>query len=273
MTRALERAGGRLKSKASPLQASLRTVHPVYGAQTVGRARLAATAEVDELDLIDPDAFEGAIGQFHTWARHVQEAALAIYAAAYGFSPAKRTQLSTAQQRQLDDASIWLRDQLQTLADERLYQPDPTEPARGEFDPSSRVPPGLVRTAIAIAGGATAVEAATSGPEHFAVTGDKPLGGIGTGELLIQAVVDEGILIEGWQWDYGPAYRLHPYEPHVDLDGTIAESALDFGEDDFGPAMPGSHPGCACLPLIPVYAEVTAGEGPAPVPVEAFGGE
>ena len=99
------------------------------------------------------------------------------------------------------------------------------------------------------------------------------MGGIGTGELLSTAVVDEGVIIEGYQWSYGEAFRNHPYEPHADLDGEVAESPLDFGEVDFGPAMPGDHDGCCCDPLIPVYAEKSTGEGPAPVGTDLFGGE
>lgn len=260
MTRALERAGNRLKAKAGPTRETLRAVAPIYAAQQMGPG-LVASAGIADADLIDTDAFEPTISQYHTWAKHAQASALAIAAALAGLTAAQRKQLAALQAQHLDDSTQWMRGQLHALADERLYQPDEREPAQGEFDPFARVPAGLVRMGIAIAGGATALEftASNARDKYVALANDRPPGGIGTGELLTNAIVDSGaVVIEGYQWDYGAAFRQRPYEPHEELDGQVAESPVDFISDDatFGDYLfPGDHDGCQCLPLIPVYAE------------------
>lgn len=284
MTRALERAGNRLKAQTvhTALGAVLRPVHPMYAAQQIGPGQL-ATFDVDTTTLVDDDAFDREVTQFHTWAKHWQQTALGIAAGMAGLSAKQRRTLAEKQAQHLSDASEWMNGQLHDLAQERMFRPDPQAPAHGEFDPSSRVPMGLVRTAVAIAGGAIGLEFAggatksadmAPADQFVPLLNDQPPGGIGTGPLLTEAITSaDTIVIEGWQWDYGDAYRQNPYEPHVDLDGVVAESKLDFGEDDFGPAFPGNHPGCACGDLIPVYAEVPQGEGPAPIEADLFGGE
>lgn len=263
MTRALERAGNRLKAKAGPLRAEVRLVAPMYAAQRLGREVIRASPEVTEDELLDADAFDAAVGQYHTWARHAQEKALAAAAAFAGFSATKRQQLAAAQAKHLQESTVWLRDNMAALADERLFAPDPREPAHGEFDPSLRVPPGLVRTAIAIAGGVTALEAARSTDPYVVTRDGGPVGGIGTGDLIHAALMEEPAIVQvGVEWDYGEAFRSHPYEPHealMDL-GTV-ESPLDFGEDDFtDPAEPGNHSGCACNPIIHIYDQVATAE-------------
>lgn len=271
MTRALERAGNRLKAKAGPLRAEVRLVAPIYAAQRLGREVVRASPEIDENDLLDADAFDSCVGQFHTWARHAQEKALATCAAFGGFAVSKRQHLAGMQARHLQDSTEWLRGALRDLAAERLYAPDPREGARGEFDPSSRVPPGLVRAAIAIAGGATALELAQRGNDRYVATSDsKPVGGIGTGELLTTALLEvDSIVVLGYEWDYGDGYRALPFEGHEALDGEVMESAIDFVTDPVDEWLgefyfPGDHDGCACGPLIPVYAqaptEVTGGD-------------
>lgn len=272
MERVLERAGNRLKAKAGPTREQLRLVAPVYAASIMGAHGLELAGLTDE-DLIDQDAFEPAIGQFHRDARHAQERSLAIAAGLAGLSTARKRQLVAQQAAHLNDATLWMRDQLHGLASDRLFDPDDREPVHGEYDPESRVPAGLVRYAMAVAGGATALTLASPDDSKYVVlSNDRPAGGIGTGELIRNAVTESGdIVIEGYQWDYGAAFRQHPYEPHEELDGEVVESPLDFGEDDFGPAFPGDHPGCSCGPLIPVYAQVSQGEGPAPHAADLFG--
>lgn len=279
MTRALQKAGNRLKGKAGPIREQLRLVAPEYAAHLLGPKGLerlrAELAGLNDEDLIDADAFDAAVAKFNRDAKHTQEQALAVAAGLAGLSAAQKRQLAARQAAHLNDASLWMRDQLHELASERLFNPDDTQPPAGEFDPDARVPAGLVRYAMAVAGGATALAftASNERDRYVATAGDKPMGGVATGELIQSAITStDTMVIEGFMWDYGEAFRQNPYEPHEELDGTVAESALDFGEDDFGPAFPGNHDGCACGPLIPVYAEVPASSaGPAPVEADLFG--
>lgn len=272
MTRQLERAGSRLKARQGPTHETLRTVNPLYAGRMLG-PNLVHELGVDESTLFDDAGFDTAVEQFTTWAKHWQGRALKIAAALAGFSTAKIAHLESQQQQHLADSADWMRDHLADLATDRLYNPDPLAPERGEYDPSSRVPPGLVRCALAIAGGAVGLELARTRSEDAYVmvnTDGTAPGGIGTGPLLHGAILDEGtIVVEGWQWDYGDSYRKSPFEGHESLDGMVMESAVDFTvdpEDAFvgDHYFPGDHDGCACGDLIPVYAQA---------PTEVLGGD
>lgn len=272
MTRQLERAGSRLKARQGPTHETLRTVNPLYAGRMLGPS-LVHELGVDESTLFDDAGFDPTVETFTTWAKHWQGRALKIAAALAGFSSSKVAHLEGLQQQHLADSAEWMRDNLHELATDRLYSPDPLAPERGEYDPSSRVPPGFVRMALAIAGGAVGLEVAktrTADSYVMVNTDGTPPGGIGTGVLLHSAIIDEGsIVVEGWQWDYGDSYRKNPFEGHESLDGQVMESAVDFtvdAEDAFvgDHYFPGDHDGCACGDLIPVYAqaptEVTGGD-------------
>lgn len=256
MLRALERAGIRLKTKTEQTKAVLRTVHPVYAGQHLGPAFVAA-AGINEADLIDPDAFDALGLQFEQWIEHAQRQALDVVASAVMLAAGQRSALATRQAEDRAHAWTWMRDELHKVALVRLYKPDPDAPPSGEFDPNVKVPAGLVRQAIARAGGATAIEPVRRGTvraalvafdPYVALNNDGPLGGIGTGELISGAMEDAGALVEGWEWDYGPAFRLHPFEDHESLDGEVFESfdsdVLAGGLD--GNNYPGDHDGCLC---------------------------
>lgn len=272
--RALEKAGNRLRSKAGKERtlAAAAKVHSAYVAATLGPHIVAAAGFTDD-DLISRDAWNGLEQQYRTWVAGAQQRALAIAGKIVTLTAGHRDTLRAGQGAALDESWGWFRDELHTLATRRLYAPDPAAPAVGEFDATTRVPAGLVRQAIARAGGATsitpvvrtdvALRAAPGGdavgtPIYVAVNNDQPLGGIGTGETISGALVDGGAGIDGYQWDYGPAYRAHPFEEHLALDGipfqNFDDDVLAAGDWIGDYYFPGDHDGCVC-DITPVWLD------------------
>lgn len=264
LLRALERAGIRLKTRNEQNKAVLKMIHPVYAAQRLGPALVAASG-INEADLIDLDAFDAFGEQFKQWGAYAQRQALDVVAGAIKLVPAQRTRLAQRQAVDLDDAWGWLRGELHKVALYRLYQPDPEQPPAGEFDPGARVPAGLIRQALARAGGATAIEpvqrttiraaAVQQLDTYVAVSNGTPLGGIGTGELVDSAMTEGGALVEAYEWDYGSAFRQFPFEEHEALDGEVFENFDDdvLAGGIFGDSFPGDHDGCLC-DFVPTFA-------------------
>lgn len=258
MNRVLERGGNRLKARTqgTHLGGALRKVHPIYAVQHLGPALLASGGFDVQLDLIGDDAFRGLHEQFMAWGSQAQHRALDIAAKVGKFTRGKKDHLAQQQASALVEAWDWLHGELHHLAEQRLYQPDRLI-ASGEIDPSARVPAGLIRTSLAIAGGDTGIT--MTGPDPYvAVSNGEPLGGIATGETITTALADENVLVAAWQWDYGPAFRLNPFPDHEDLDGVVfGDLSGDAVTTDRTSAWigsefyPGDHDGCLC-DLIPV---------------------
>lgn len=250
ITRALEKAGNKLKNAAGPTRQQLKSVLPVYAAATLGPT-LTAQAGFSPDDLIDTE-WAGLEQQFMQWGAQAQDEALAAANELVGFSAAQRDALGLRQSADLKEAWSWFREALTALGRDRLFAPDGTLPTVGEFDPTSKVPTGLVREAIARAGGAQGIEPVGDNLFVSVHNGGQPLGGIGTGDLLRDAMADEGAEVEAYEWVYGAAYRAHPFEEHVALDGLIfgdfgdrqlaADASWVSGDEYF----PGDHAGCAC---------------------------
>lgn len=258
LERALERAGNRLKSKAGATRTQLKAVLPVYAAATLGPSLVAAAGFTDA-ELIGDEAWDALERQFMEWGANAQDQALAVAAKFTGFTEKKRDALKLRQAEDLTEAWSWMKESLTTLAHRTLYHPDPHAVALGEFDPTSRVPTGLVRQAVARIGGVNAIEPVGDQDAWVAVkNGGQPLGGVGTGDLLTDAMKDEGAGVEAYEWDYGSAYRHTPFQEHLDLAGQIftdfTDPSLSSANSDWIPGteyFPGDHAGCAC-DLIPI---------------------
>lgn len=265
MTRAIERAGNRLKSQAdSRLKALVRTTHALYAAATLG-PKLVASAGFTDDDLIGMDAWDALEKQFMEWGAGAQQRAISITNKVIGLTGAERSELQVRQAGDLTEAWSWMKDQLHELAVQRLYSPDPHDPNLGEFDPSSKVPTGLVRQAVARAGGASSLHVQDTNP-YVVLNADKPAGGIGTGELIQGALSAGGAEVEAYEWVYGPAYRLHPFEEHEALDGetfdTFDSDILAAGDWVGDYYFPGDHDGCNCdfVPVIIPPGDLSDGE-------------
>lgn len=252
MTRALEKAGNRLRSKSKGVQGltvSLTGVAPHMVASTLGRALTASIGGDNVLD----DAWDELETQFRTWAGRAQAEAIDVaQQLAAGFSTSERAALQLRQAGDIDTAWAWMRSSLDALANQRLFDPTPGAPEFGEFDPTMKVPTGLVRQAMARAGGATGL--VTNGTDAWvAVYPDgAPVGMIATGEAITGALTSNGVGVEGFAWVYGPASRSRPFEPHRDLDGVqfvnfddaVLANSSGWPDDAF--YFPGDHGGCLC---------------------------
>lgn len=255
LDRALERAGGRLRSRAlksSALRPLTVDVPSRRLARTLGETVVRAVAT--DAELIGDDAWATLEEQFMTWGGQAQQRAIDIVNDVVGFSTAERAQLQVRQSTSLAESWSWLREQLDALATARLYGPDPHAPDVGEFDPTSNVPTGLIRQALSRAGGATGLTEEGSSP-YVVLDHGQPPGGIGTGELMMSTITASDAEIDAYQWDYGDAYRATSFEPHLDLDGDIFS---DFTSDLLASAgefsdfyFPGDHNGCVC-DIVPV---------------------
>jgi len=260
MERALEKIGNVLRTKASAHRAITRDVPRREVASVLGRTTVLAAAG-DDGDLFE-GAWDSLEKQFKDWGGAAQAQALDVAAeVTSGLSTAEREALSLRQAGDLDQAWDWMKGSLSALGGERLFNPNPTEPGIGEFDPNATVPTGLVRQAIQRAGGSTGIstgptgQIGNTGQSAFVAlrgTDGAPDGGIGTGVLVNEVLSDGGAGIEGYVWVYGPARRKTNFEPHVELDGIefvnfdddVLANGDSFPETDF--YFPGDHNGCIC---------------------------
>ncbi len=249
MGQALDRAANRLRTRTngSAMRSALQTVPRRSWFAHLGPS-LVAEAMGDEDPLAG--AWDGLEEDYMAWGADAQAYALGVAGEAV---PGDLSGLETQQGNDLRESWFWLAGALTVLANERLWTPDPTVPEMGEFDPSLTVPAGMIRQAVARAGGATGLS--TSGSDAWVTLvdgGTRPAGGIGTGELIRGALRDGGASIEAYRWQYGPAYRQRPFDPHRELDGQVFDNfdsdvlANRSGWPDSPFYMPGDHAGCVC---------------------------
>ena len=253
MTRALDRAASRLRSKANgtELRATLRDVP-----KPQMFAHLGATLVAQVLGDDDPlaGAWDDLSEQFFAWGAQAQEEAIETASRfAGGFTSSQRTDYGLRQADDLTEAWAWMVEALDGLAVERMFDPNPAAPEFGEFDPTLKVPSGLIRQAMARAGGNSGLQAGDKGQAFVTVAdaGTRPAGGVATGELVKGALQDEGVVTERYRWVYGPAQR-QTFHPHLALDGTefdnFDDPQLVNGQSfpPYGYYFPGDHTGCIC---------------------------
>lgn len=248
MGAALDRAANRLSTRAAgtPSRAVLNSVP-----RRQRFAHLGPSLVADIMGDEDPlsGAWDGLEADYLLWGSDAQAQARTVAGEATGTD---QSGLEDEQSRNLADSWVWLAGALTVLANERIWDPSPSLPALGEFDPSLTVPPGLARAATARAGGAAGlITAGTGAWVTMADGGTRPAGGIGTGETIRGALRDGGAGIEGYQWQYGPAFRKQPFVEHRALDGKVVanfdDSSLSGGGwTGFGFWFPGDHAGCSC---------------------------
>lgn len=252
MTRALDKAGARLRTKASKVgvdaRTTLRTVDNRHVAATLGRA-LVAAAHIDPLE----GAWDELEVQFREWSAAAQTQALDLAArVTAGFTTDQRAALQLRQAGDIDTAWAWMKDSLTSLAEARMFDPTGTLDTIGEFDPASMVPTGLVRQALARAGGATGLVTSGDGSAWLVLYPDgTPPGGIATGEVVLGAIRDGGAEVDGFVWVYGPGVR-NSFPPHAELDGVTFTNfddpvlSNDSGWPETAFYCPGDHRGCQC---------------------------
>lgn len=262
--RMLDRAGARLRNRLArdaTASAAIKGVPNAHVASVLGRPLVAAA--VDEQELVE-GAWDGLRDKFYEWTATARRQALRSVAPAVGATRDDLEAESDAEFTQArDEAWAWLAAALTALALAALYDPDPSAPPAGETDVSLLIPQALVREAVARAGGDAVVR---EGDGLLAAGGERPAGGVATGQTVIDLFRDHGQVVAAWGWDYGdPSSRSRPFPPHEALDGVLfstwTDEALANGEDfpEGAYFFPGDHDGCACN-VIAVFGP--AGDAP-----------
>lgn len=138
----------------------------------------------------------------------------------------------------IDRGAAVLSDSMVQVADQEVFGGSPSAPTPGEST-ELRVPGGVLRRALAVAGGALNIGAGTT-----------PAGatfGIAFGALMGTVSPASTRLM----WDYGPSARATPFEPHEELDGQVFDGpdddALAGAPWSTGMYEPGDHDGCRCM--------------------------
>lgn len=250
MRRAMERAGGRLITKVKASK-DARLKELVAGSPKLEVVSKLGPHLISSLGLSPESLLEGAFlelaPRFDRWIEQGQEQALNLIP---NLSRGEGAIAEATFRTDRAEAWAWTLGELQRLGTERLYEPDPREPERGEFDGSILVPYGVARGALARAGGAShepIARVAAGGADilRFVL-------GMATGWFIRGQLHAHQIITRGYIWDYGAFARTRPFEPHLDLDGiefSNFDDPLLSNRDSFPPEpfyLPGDHDGCGC---------------------------
>lgn len=278
MVRALEKAGSRLRSKATArpeLSARLRGVDALSIGNVVGRQQ-ALALNADDGHLL-AGAFVALGERFVSWTVAAIEAVAARVLRMLGFKVDSAEGRKVAQRlrsemgARVDQGWERLHEQLLQRAS-RLVFSLPVGDEQEDGEPvEGTVPPYLVRGALAVVGG---LPETSGGLDEYgrSVTGE-PVGGLGNGETVRRELEQHGGYEVGYTWVYGITTQDRRFDPHWDLE---AERFAGWSDpklstvDKYGGRytwvgenfQPGDHVGCMCdyVPAwaLPAYAEQVA---------------
>jgi len=241
MERALERAGARLKGRAQVRAVVASTPAPQIAAK-LGPAFVASVG-YDVKSLLD-GAWAVLERQFKEWCLSASvEAMTLIEQATVPFTAQQRDDHRALSRLAVDAGWSFFQTELDVIAAARLYDPE----GDGDIAIYGRIPTGVVREALTIAGGDSGVFTLLA-----AGTPTKPAGGIATGKLSNDVAEQQGISTPSYRWVYGPAHREHPFNPHRQLNGVTFEKFTDtklVNNASWPPGAyfyPGDHVGCSC---------------------------
>lgn len=240
---ALDRAGSRLRSAVQHTP-ELRDEVNGIPADQVGLVLGSARAPVVDPDQLLAGAFVGLRSKWDTWVDQAEAEAAAAVRTALGDQAAIDASLSEQADPGIDHEAGWsaLLLALTAYVGPLIFKAADTE--LGEIDLSVRIPAGLIRDALSVAGGGTANAApfgtaAQSGPPGM-LTGPR-------WRLVLQRL---NVVASGWTWAVG--FPSVPFEPHQRLDG-VEFQAWDGDELSNGAPFPrtshyfpGDHRGCQC---------------------------
>lgn len=252
--RALERAGAKVRSKASRdevLKASISGVCASEVPSVVGEAVVASLFNSQEI--LTPEEFDDFREQYNLLTARAQKQVREI-AREYGLDDFNLEALEAQQGVERDAGWAILAGLLVAATARLLYKPklsstDLNGFEGGEFDEISLVPARVIRAGLSAAGGNTGISTFGGAVIDFE---DNPLGLLATGETSLTYLQAAGLSVEGYRWLYGDEMRK-VFEPHLDLDGYTFTSWDDpaLANGDSFPAAayfyPGDHDGCRCL--------------------------
>jgi hypothetical protein len=129
----------------------------------------------------------------------------------------------------------------------------------GEANVSATIQPGLIRHALSTAGGAAGQ--VTDGGAVLVQAGTRPAGLVATGEQIIAAAGEAGLVLTGHVWRTGAPAVIFP--PHHDLNGVTFASHDDPALANESGQWPGNghwyvgdHAGCRCT-AEPVFEPIS----------------
>lgn len=254
MERALERAGGRLKNRAEVKAIVASSTPSTRIAAQCGPA-LIASVGYDSKSLLD-GAWTLLERQFKEWCISAAVEALSVIESyTTPVSAVEHDAHMLVVRGNVDAGWSWLSSELNVIGAARLYDPD----GDGEIPIFGRIPTGVVREALAIAGG-------DQGVYNIIAAGapTKPAGGIASGKATLDLAEGNGVVVQRYRWVYGPAHRTHPFDPHLQLNGTVfvnfndrvLQRVTDWPRTPY--YYPGDHIGCSCdvEPIVEIHPRV-----------------
>lgn len=265
--RQLEKANARIASRLNgkpELRAAIADVEPLHYASVLGRDTL-ASAGIDPEQILGDD-YGDLRERVQGWMATAQKQALDVAQTIAPISPEAVAAAESAAASNRDAAWAWLAAALARTAATRLFDPEPVVASAGESDPGFWVSASPIRASAAIAGGFGTGDGSQGLDDNGQpVDPTERLGGVGTGQVIQDALASAGASIEHWVWIYGASARS--FEPHVQLEGVTYTShdaealANDNGwpETDF--FYPGDHDGCDCTED-PMWSTSAPGDGP-----------
>lgn len=250
MARAQEKTGARLRSLANK-----RTEHRAVVAAVANEGVVAALGPAVVAALSNgTDLWAGVFDPLHdhwdAWVGSTQEQALQAAVDAGDLSQEAADELRREHDEHRDTGWAWLLAALTAQA--ALIAAGQTEtPTQGEHDPLLIVTPGIIREALAYAGGERDVVHQRGGA--LTLPDGTPAGGVATGRDARAAFAQAGAPWVGYEWVYGSAStRQDPFEPHRRLAGVQVAFWSDerLAASGDWPAVEGYHPGdhmwCQC---------------------------
>lgn len=262
MTRAMERAGNRLRSKVQhkPVVASLNlTRQPTKNwALHIGREQCFALGA--DLHFLLKEAFTELGAKFSQWVNRAIDALIGRILAFLKISPDSTEGRTTgdrmrgAMAGRIDNVWSRLYGQLEVHAERVLFGVD-GEPAVDGEQTDLAIPVDLVRQALTLIGGLP--ETASGLDAKGRVPTGEPVTGLADGATVTAVLGDHAVVPFGRTWQYNPALERNTFEPHYDLDGERFTSWTDpvllappqyawIGEY----FRPKDHAGCLCTSAV-----------------------
>lgn len=252
LTRALERAGAKLRTS--------RQVRDIVASQ-IRHAEVASTIGADGIEAAGfnaEDLIEGAFVTFETqfkgWVLDAVDATLDVIADIVEIDDADRAMITDEFSDHIASGWSHLIESLERVTIDEMTTGALTAASNpGEVDPSSLIPTGLIRQALAVIGGQVETSDDPNVGAWVSLTPfGTPAGGVATGERMRRTMRTRGAEVQGFRWVYGPGIRQTKFEPHRRLDGREFDNFDDdvlantTGWPPFAFYMPGDHAGCKC---------------------------
>jgi len=268
LVRVLERAGSRLRSKATAdreLSLSLRGADPFTVLHTIGRTRAFALGGTDEHLLADAfrELEEVFVNLVTLGISAIVDRVLRMLGLKRDSGPGKTVagRMTQRMTSRIDEGWASLHGTLLDRAREKMFGDGPPDSDEGELM-AGAVPAYAVRTALAIVGG---LDESTGGLDELGRSVDgEPVGGLANGDTVTREVEEAGGVAVGYTWVYGITPLHRKFDPHLDLEGKrfadwsdpILDTIDNYGGRYawVGPHFrPGDHGGCMC-DYVPAYA-------------------